>query len=90
MNRWRDWFDQAVRDLVHANNALSDEDYDAIARTPETTDAAKRLDKHYIPTRYPNGFDSGYPAELYTRGEAEGAIAAAEHLVEFCRGNLPE
>src|ERR1041385_5604849 len=27
---------------------------------------AKQLDKHYIPTRYPNGFESGAPVDFYT------------------------
>lgn len=52
-------------------------------------EAANRLDKHYIPSRYPNGFASGYPGKLYTRGEAEGAIADARQIVEFCRRKLP-
>jgi HEPN domain-containing protein len=55
----------------------------------EILEAANRLDKHYIPSRYPNGFDAGYPGKLYTRGEAEGAIADAERIVEFCRSHLP-
>lgn len=48
-------------------------------------DRAKELDKHYIPTRYPNGFERGAPVDYYTRSEAETAIAGAEVLVEFCR-----
>ena len=52
-------------------------------------EAASRLDKHYIPARYPNGFASGYPGKLYTRGEAGGAIADAEKILEFCRRRLP-
>jgi HEPN domain-containing protein len=52
-------------------------------------EAASRLDKHYIPSRYPNGFASSYPGKLYTRGEAEGAIADAEEILEFCRRRLP-
>lgn len=31
----------------------------------------------------------GYPGKLYTRGEAEGAIADAEKILEFCRRRLP-
>ncbi len=27
---------------------------------------AKTLDKHYIPTRYPNGLDAGAPTDFYT------------------------
>ncbi len=55
----------------------------------EIQEAANRLDKHYIPTRYPNGFSEGYPGKFYTRGEAEGAISDAETIVEFSRRNLP-
>jgi len=56
---------------------------------PDLIEAASRLDKHYIPARYPNGFASGYPGKLYTRGEAEGAIADAQKILEFCRRRLP-
>lgn len=48
-------------------------------------DRAKELDKHYIPTRYPNGFERGAPVDFYTRKEADQAIANAEAVVEFCR-----
>ncbi len=48
-------------------------------------DRARELDKHYIPTRYPNGFERGAPTDYYTRGEAERAIGNAEAILEFCR-----
>ena len=48
-------------------------------------DAAKELDKHYIPTRYPIGFERGAPVDFYTRREAEQAIANAEMLLAWCR-----
>jgi len=128
MNRWRDWLDQATRDLRHAENALEDEDYEwaafaaqqaaektlkalimskggepwghlvtglvealpeEAAAPPDITESANRLDKHYIPSRYPNGFSEGYPGKLYTRGEAEGAIADAKSIIAFCRRHLP-
>jgi HEPN domain-containing protein len=128
MNRWRDWWQQALRDLRHAENAAGDADYEWAAfaahqaaekavkafimraggepwghsvtgllealpkgqRAPEPiVEAASRLDKHYLPARYPNGFPSGYPGKLYTEGEAEDAIANARQVVEFCRGDLP-
>jgi len=47
-------------------------------------DSAKALDKHYIPTRYPNGFDSGAPTDFYTAREAEEAIDAAESIIKLC------
>jgi HEPN domain-containing protein len=51
-------------------------------------DTAKQLDKHYIPTRYPNGFERGAPADFYTREEADRAISQAEAILEFCRGEI--
>lgn len=51
-------------------------------------DAARALDRHYIPTRYPNGFDQGSPGDYYTRKEAEEAIEYARAIVEFCEGFL--
>lgn len=51
-------------------------------------DLAKELDKHYIPTRYPNGFEQGAPVDYYTRPEADRAIEQAEAIVEFCRRQI--
>lgn len=51
-------------------------------------DVGRRLDKHYIPTRYPNGFDAGAPTDYYTAPEAEAAIEDADRILEFCRGAL--
>ncbi|MGQ9525155.1 MAG: HEPN domain-containing protein [Armatimonadota bacterium] len=56
----------------------------------ELADCAKMLDKHYILTRYPNGFDSGAPTDFYTRGEAQTAVECAEKLVGFCRDQIGE
>ena len=50
--------------------------------------SARILDKHYIPTRYPNGFDEGAPVDFYTRSEAEASIRNAEAIIEFCRGQI--
>jgi HEPN domain-containing protein len=48
-------------------------------------DAAKILDKFYLPTRYPNGLDAGAPADAYTAGEAAQALDHAQELVAFCQ-----
>lgn len=52
---------------------------------PALIDDAKTLDKHYIPTRYPNGFERGAPVDFYTRKDADEAIASAEAIFDFCR-----
>jgi HEPN domain-containing protein len=59
-----------------------------IARDAELVDRAKELDKHYIPTRYPNGLDRGAPTDFYTRAEAERAITSAKAILEFCRHQI--
>jgi HEPN domain-containing protein len=66
-----------------------------LARLPESArpesslvEKAKELDKHYIPTRYPNGFEQGAPVDFYTRAEAERAILLAEEILEFCRRQI--
>ncbi len=54
----------------------------------ELVDCTRVLDKHYIPTRYPNSFDSGAPTDFYTRMEAQHAIQCAEAILEFCRRQI--
>ncbi|MFQ5751921.1 MAG: HEPN domain-containing protein [bacterium] len=53
-------------------------------------DKAKELDKHYIPTRYPNGFDLGAPLDYYTEKEAKRSIANARDILKFCEDILSE
>jgi len=59
---------------------------DKIEVSERLIEAAKNLDKHYIPTRYPNGFDSGMPGEYYTKKDAQEAIENAREIIEFCEG----
>jgi HEPN domain-containing protein len=49
----------------------------------EMLDAAKLLDKYYVPTRYPNAWSEGVPADYYTRAEAEQALTHAGNLVKW-------
>ena len=51
----------------------------------ELVECAKTLDKHYIPTRYPSGFDAGAPTDFYTGKDSDDAIACAERIVGFAR-----
>lgn len=59
-----------------------------IAVPKELVDKGKVIDKHYIPSRYPNGFDSGAPTDFYTSGESESAIKIAGEIIEFCKNYL--
>ena len=53
-------------------------------------DAAKELDKHYIPARYPNSHPQGAPFEYYTQGEAYRAVSNAKKIITFCSDFLFE
>jgi len=51
----------------------------------DLVDKAKELDRHYIPTRYPNFHSEGAPLDYYTRSDAERAVRYARDVIEFCR-----
>lgn len=62
---------------------------DTVKQPPDNlVDFARMLDKFYIPTRYPNGFESGAPTDYYTHEEAKNAILQAEAILEFCRHQI--
>ena len=50
---------------------------------PHVVDAARVLDRYYIPTRYPNGFPAGAPMDFYDRPTAEEAVELAETILGF-------
>lgn len=55
---------------------------------PFRADAAK-LDRFYVPTRYPNGLpEGGDPSEVFDAADARSAIATARRVIDFVRGEL--
>lgn len=40
------------------------------------------LDRHYIPTRYPNGLPGGLPADAFGADDADRAILQAASIIE--------
>ena len=46
---------------------------------------AAELDKHYVISRYPNGFAEGAPWEHYTRRDAEKCVRSGERLVGWAK-----
>jgi len=57
---------------------------------PELVECAKELDKHYIPSRYPNSHPEGAPLDYYTERDATRAVDGAKQIVGFCRSKIPE
>ena len=49
---------------------------------------ALSLDKFYIPTRYPNRFDSGARVDYYTLLEAQAAYDAAKSILSYCESHF--
>jgi len=52
--------------------------------------AARELDRHYIPTRYPNAFPSGYPGMYYDKHTADKAIEETEKILTWVVEKLRE
>lgn len=53
-----------------------------VAALDALMDAARELDLFYIPTRYPNGLDSGTPGEAFSLNQSQRAIEQAEAILE--------
>jgi HEPN domain-containing protein len=126
MNRYRDWMDQADRDLSRAAIDIEYEYWEwacftaqqaaekavkallmslgysvwghaitpmlrhleQIAVPTALITHAQLLDAHYIPTRYPNGFAEGKPADYYNEQKAKEAVSAATEIIRFCQDHL--
>ena len=72
----------------HALTRLFEDLRQLLAVPQELIHAAKRLDKHYVLTRYPSGFDMGAPFHYYTSEEGTQAIADAQRIYDFCQQSL--
>jgi HEPN domain-containing protein len=53
-------------------------------------EGAQTLDLNYIPSRCPNGFAAGKPADYFSHRKAEEAMDAAGEIFRFCQEHLPE
>ena len=51
-------------------------------------DEAKRLDRHYLASRYPNQWAEGAPPDYYTRRDAEEAIEASRRVIEWVKNSF--
>jgi HEPN domain-containing protein len=51
----------------------------------EAEQCAKELDRHYIPSRYPDAYPSGRPEDYYTEKIAKEALICAMKIKEFAQ-----
>jgi|SRR5262245_2880158 len=73
----------------HSLLAMVNELASADAGAAELREVAVRLDRYYIATRYPNGFDAGAPLDYFLESDSREAITHAEQVIEFVRRRLP-
>jgi HEPN domain-containing protein len=52
-------------------------------------EAGVRLDRLYIPTRYPDVLDQGSPGEVYLPSDSKAALHDAEGVLKWSRDQLP-
>ena len=72
----------------HSAMRLLEELSPTVEVKPDLLDCARILDRFYIPTRYPNGFDYGKPADYYTETDSRQAIGCAEAILQFCSDRI--
>ena len=72
----------------HSVRVLLDRYFRKIGRDPdeELMRLARELDRHYIPSRYPNAYPAGTPHEAYDAYTSRSAIEAARRIVDFVKG----
>ena len=70
--------------LFEMIEALSkiDEDFQEISQP------AKRLDRFYITTRYPNGLPGGSPFQLYSLSDLQSAVEDLAMIIDISEGFL--
>jgi len=54
----------------------------------EVEQCAKELDRHYIPSRYPDAYPSGRPEDYYTEKIAKEALSCALKIKEFAESRM--
>lgn len=67
--------------MTHSNLELVKECLKFSTEFEGLTDYCRNLDKHYLPTRYPNAIPGGVPYEVYTEHDSKESIKQAESIV---------
>jgi HEPN domain-containing protein len=74
--------------LGHNVRALIEQLTPAPAALSTLLDAARELDLLYVPTRYPNGLDSGTPGRAFSLAQSSRALDLALRFVEAAAAEL--
>ena len=63
---------------------------DNLKPSQDLIERAMDLDRHYIPSRYPNSHPEGAPLDYYTEKDAISAVEGSAKIVGFCRDKIPK
>ncbi|MEK6964109.1 MAG: HEPN domain-containing protein [Nanoarchaeota archaeon] len=74
---------QRKRIIVHSVYHLLRECIHFNKKFANLTPLGQKLDKYYIPTRYPDGLPTGTPQDYFTLEDAEETIQAAKKIILF-------
>ena len=69
----------------HNLNLLLEVAAEYVPPPEEVHQACVRLNRLYIPTRYPDAFSEGAPADQYTKRDAQEAIQDADAVLRYAR-----
>jgi len=69
----------------HNLNLLAEQISAELSVPEETRMACARLNRYYIPTRYPNAFDRGAPADQFFEPDARQALEDAGEVLRFAK-----
>ena len=78
------------RVIGHSLYEMTDELSKQDNRFRNIVSESKRLDRYYIPTRYPNGIPGGSPFQVYDKEDLNNAFEDLKKIVEICRQFLKD
>ena len=78
------------RVIGHSLYEMADELSKQDNRFRNIVSASKRLDRYYIPTRYPNGIPGGSPFQVFDKEDLNKAFEDLKMIIDICRQFLED
>lgn len=83
------YYDRGARAVIgHNVRALIESLDPPVEALDALLDDARELDLFYISSRYPNGLETGTPAQAFSNSQSDRALDSAGRIVETVRSAL--